>query len=100
MLSMVPCRFFGGGPARLSQHRFEGQILREVRIEQVDKVPIGLPDRPRVSVEVEEADRADVSEGFSEGDVPIDLISKGIPGEADDWHAAATDKLDVVPLPP
>jgi len=62
------------------------------------RCPIGLPDRPQVSVEVEEADRADVSEGFSER--AIDLISKGIPGEADDRHTASTDELDVVPLTP
>ena len=47
-----------------------------------------------------EADRVDVAERLPERNVPIDLIRKGVPGEADDRHAAPPDELDVVPLPP
>ena len=65
-------------PTRFSQHRLDGRIPREVRIEQVDEVLVGLPDRPRVAIQIEEADRAHVPERFPEGDIPIDLIGQGI----------------------
>src|SRR5215207_11687801 len=97
---MLPPRAGGRQRLGLTQHGLKRWLLAELGIEQVDEVLIGLADRARVAVQIEETDRVDVAEGFPERDVPVDLIGERVPREADDRHAALTDKLHVVPLAP
>ncbi len=72
----------------------------ELGLEKADQVLVGLADRPRIAVEVEQADRIDVAERLPQRDVPVDLIGERVPGEADHRHAGLADELHVVPLPP
>src|SRR5215207_8237632 len=86
MLSMVSPQFAAGELPCIRQHRFDGRIPREVRLEQSYEVFIGLSDRPWIAVQVEESDGAHVAERLPERDVPIHLVGQRVPREADDRH--------------
>src|SRR5690349_4304984 len=65
-----------------------------------DQLLVSSPDVADLAVEVEQPERIDVAVLLAKRGVPVDLVGKAVPGEADRWDSDVAQAKDVGPFLP